>query len=91
MFDPNQGEIQHGCFVKQDRVSAGTSLNSKRGVPNFNVLALLTMALIGLALESHSKPRQNVSMQPFILHATTAIIFCKFYLKKYTILFINSC
>ena len=37
MFDPNQAEIQHGCFVKQDRVSAGTSLNSKRGAPNFNV------------------------------------------------------
>ena len=37
MFDPNQAEIQHGCFVKQDRVSAGTSLNSKRGAPNFNL------------------------------------------------------
>ena len=49
------------------------------------------MALIGLALDSHSKPRQNVSMQPFILHTTTAIIFCKDYLKKYTIHFINSC
>ena len=49
------------------------------------------MALIGLALDSHSKPRQNVSMQPFILHTTTAIILCKDYLKKYTILFINSC
>jgi len=31
------GEIQHGCFVKQDRVSAGANLNSKRGAPNFNV------------------------------------------------------
>ena len=36
-FYQNQGEVLHGCLVKQDRVSVGTSLNSWKGEPNSDV------------------------------------------------------
>ena len=44
------------------------------GVPDFNACALRTLFRIGLALESHPSSRQNVSVQPFILHTTTTPI-----------------